>query len=336
AVPQNYTQIQLAQADVQTKILNLQTVQDNLATVLAGPDSLTMAKGRASVSQAQVSLRQAQEDLQKAQTPDPVTVAQMQANVAIAQGSLAQAQETLNTVKAGADPNDVAAKQLQRDSAKANLDDIQTQLASATMVAPLEGAVSAVNIKAGQNVTANAIAISIVDTSAPEISAFVSEADISRVKQGQSARVTLDSLPGVSVSGSVASVGLVGRTSSGVVSYPITVRVTPPQGAVVREGMTASVTLVVQQMSNVMVVPNRAIGGSTRNPTVTVMVNGVAQETPVTLGLADDSNTEVKSGIKQGDMVVVSTSGAASRQGFFNSGGGGIGGGVIPGLPGGR
>ncbi|MBI2854224.1 MAG: efflux RND transporter periplasmic adaptor subunit [Chloroflexi bacterium] len=345
------------QAAAQMALVNLQAAEQALEKLLAGPSEADLSRTQVAVSNAQTALTQAQKDLLNAQSPDPlvvaqkqlalsqakqdlldvqtvnpVTLAQLQLNVASSRVSLNQAQETLAALQAGANADEVALKQLQMDNAKAALDDAQEKLISATMPAPFDGVVSTVNIKVGQTVNANAVAISIVDTTTPQIDAVVSEVDISRVKQGQRATITLDSLPGVPVAGVVSTIAIQGKNTSGVVSYPINVQVTPPAGSVLRTGMTATVTLVVQQANNVLVVPNRAVGGNSRNPTVTVVVNGQSQTKPVTLGLSDDSRTQIVEGISQGDMVLVDTSGS-SQQRFF---GGPIPGGGIMRVIGGR
>ena len=85
--------------------------------------------------------------------------------------------------------------------------------------------------------------------------------------------------------------------------------------------MSATATLVVQQANNVLVIPSRAIGGSVSNPTVSVMVNGELVDMPVTLGISDDTQTEVVGGLKEGDMVLVDMSGTTSQSSFFGGGG---------------
>lgn len=316
--------------------ISLQAAHDTYVAVQAGPTALDIAKAQLSVIQAQIAYESAVEDLN-----DPLTILQKQAAVNSASINLATAQENLDIVKAGADPDDVMAKQYQYDSAQAVLNDAQQLLAQAAMTAPFDGLAINVAITAGQKVSASTVCMTIVDTSAAQVNATVTEADISRVKIGQQANISADALSGTVLRGTVSTIAIQGKTTSGVVSYPVTIQVTPPSGVQLREGLTATVTLVVQQAANVLVVPNGAIGGTTANPTVSVMVDGKAVTTAVKVGLSDSSRTQITEGLKQGDEVLVYTSSSSSQQRYFDTGGGfgtggGIGGAVIPGMPGGR
>lgn len=333
------TAIQVARANVQAKTVVLQAAQDSLAASQSTSET-TLEKAQAVVNQARAAHDQSQDDLQQAKTSDPVVVAtrqaalkqaqnelallvvQRQAEVDGASASLLNARENLETVKAGADADDLASKQLQYQTAKTALDDAQLSLAEATMVASINGTVAAVNISVGQKVSGDVAAITIVDTSTVEVNAVVTEMDLSRIKQGQGATLSLDGLPGVGVSGVVSTISVMGKATSGVVSYPLTIAVTPPQGAILGAGMSATASIVIQQLSNVLVVPNRAIGGSTRSPAVSVMVNGKIEERAVKVGLSDDTRTEVVEGLRQGDMVLVASS-SASQQRFPGGMGGG-------------
>lgn len=352
-------------ANMQLSGLNLIAAQNALTTLQAGPAVSDVTKAQVAVSQAQMALSQTQQDLTNAQTPDPLVVAQkrlalsqaqtdltniqtvdpvvqaqLQLNIVNARIAVNTAQDNLTTVQAGPNVDDVAAKTLAVDNTKAALTTAQTRLDQAMLLAPFDGVVSAVNVITGQTVGANAIAVSVVDSTTPKIDAAVSEADVSKVKQGQTAAITLDGIPGVSITGKVLTVAVVGKTAQGVVSYPITVQVTPPQGATLRQGMTATVSLTVSQAMNVLTVPSRAIGGTTRNPTVTVRSNGQDQVVAVTLGLTDGAKTQVLSGLNPGDQVVSIASTSSSRQGSFQVGGGGVipggggGGGAIQVIPG--
>ena len=94
--------------------------------------------------------------------------------------------------------------------------------------------------------------------------------------------------------------------SSGVVNYPVTVAITNTTDAV-KTGMTSNVNIIVAERDNVLTVPNRAIRTVGKQKTVTVLFEGQQIQTPVQAGLSGDSATEITSGLKEGDVVVLTT-----------------------------
>jgi macrolide-specific efflux system membrane fusion protein len=112
------------------------------------------------------------------------------------------------------------------------------------------------------------------------------------------------------------------------VSYAVTIDLTSPPPAI-RSGMSANVTVTTASASNVLAVPAAALRGTDGNYSVLVLVDGVAQAQPVTVGLITSSLVEIKSGLNQGDNVVIGTSsqqrsGANTTGGFGPGGGGGF------------
>jgi RND family efflux transporter MFP subunit len=242
--------------------------------------------------------------------------------VADAQNSLATAEAALGNMTVN--PLKVALKQAQVAGAQAALDKAVAALGNATMVAPFDGIVSAVNIEAGQTVSAGTVAIEIVDPSVVEVSTAVDEIDVPQVQGGQKATISLDALPNEEFSGVVSSISLIGSSQSGVVSYPVTINLTVPSGVQLRQGMSATATITTQEVDNVLLVPVAAISGSsTNNPRVTVMVNGVPEVRVVKVGQSNDQYTEIVSGLNAGDEVVVTSSSSSSSS---SRGGLGIGG----------
>ena len=257
-----------------------------------------------------------------------------------AQGNLVKAEDALASMTV--DPLEVALKQSNLNSAKANLDNALEQLESAKegypVVAPFDGVVAEVGVAPGDEVNANTVVLKLVDPSVIEVSATVDEVDVSQVQQGQEAIVTLDAISDLELSGNVSSISSFANSQSGVVSYSVTITVTNiPSGVQLREGMSSTATITAQLATNVLLVPTKAISGSSStNPTVTVMVNGVPEVRSVKLGASNDTSTEVVSGLNAGDMVVVTSSTSSSTsssgsQGGFPGGGMEFPGGGFPG-----
>ena len=269
------------------------------------------------LSIAKLDLADAEENLAEMQAgADPLEVEQRQQQLVVAQTNLAKAEQALADMQAG-NSLEIELRQLEVASAQTALDEAMKM---GTVVAPFDGLITSVNVSAGEAVNANTVAIELVNPSVIQVNANLDEIDVAQVKLGQQATVSLDALPDVEISGELSSVAVIGKSTSGVVSYPVTIQLTVPSDVQLREGMSATATLVVQQANNVLVIPNRAIGGSVSNPTVSVMVNGELVDMPVTLGISDDTRTQVVSGLKEGDMVLVDMSGTTSQQGFFGGG----------------
>jgi multidrug efflux pump subunit AcrA (membrane-fusion protein) len=105
---------------------------------------------------------------------------------------------------------------------------------------------------------------------------------------------------------------MVGSVSQGIVNYPVTVRVTDADASIL-PGMTASVTIITDQVDDALLVPNKAIRTSSGQKSVTVLFEGQQISVPVMVGLTGSSMTEVISDqLREGDVVVLSGSTSSS------------------------
>ncbi len=274
--------------------------------------SATDAKSK--VASAASALRQAQASLDALK--NQVTAA----DLASAQATLTQAQNDLTTLLAGPDANTLDIAQNQVEQAQIALDQAELSLQQARIAAPFDGVVTQVNIKIGQ--TASSSAIQIADLDHLEIVVNMAEVDVNRVKAGQKAEITLDALPDAALQGTVTQIAPAGVVSSGVVNYPVTVALDLRPAAGVKTGMTASPNIIVEQRDNVLMVPNRAVRTVSKQKVVTVLFEGQQIQTPVQVGLSNDSMTEITSGVMEGDTVVLTITTTSTSSG----GGGGFGG----------
>jgi membrane fusion protein, macrolide-specific efflux system len=131
------------------------------------------------------------------------------------------------------------------------------------------------------------------------------ESDISKVKVGQAATVTLDALTGVELAANVTAISSLGTTSSSVVSYDVTLTLEQHDRRV-KPGIRASAAVIVSQGHGVTV-PNDAVTGSGTLGTVTEQVNGKSVQKQVIVGLRGDSRTLIPSGLKAGTELIVKT-----------------------------
>jgi len=203
--------------------------------------------------------------------------------------------------------------------AKLNLDSAKLNLDNAKITAPFDGVVASVTIIEGQEISGAALAtpaITLVGTGGIEMQGSIDELNIAVVKLGQTANITLDALPDEQVAGSVAFVSPMGTVLAGIVSYAATIAVDNASAAL-KDGMSATAEVEVARRDNVLLIPNTVIQGTVQSPFVEVLVNGKPVERQVTLGLSNGFNTEVVSGLVEGEEVVVPPLSPAQQSGGF-------------------
>jgi macrolide-specific efflux system membrane fusion protein len=175
--------------------------------------------------------------------------------------------------------------------------------------------------------------VTIADTTKLAIKGEFTETDVAKVKKGQQASVTFDAMQGTRASGKVTAIDQTSTTTNNVVQYGVTVTLTdPPKG--LRIGATATVQVTTASAENVLYVPTAAVRTAGGQSSVTVLSGGKQVTKAVQTGAQGDQGTEIKSGLNEGDQVVIAntgggTGGAGFPAGRFpGGGGGGLGGGL--------
>ncbi|MBI2846570.1 MAG: HlyD family efflux transporter periplasmic adaptor subunit [Chloroflexi bacterium] len=316
--------------EMQTAWDNLIKAGDNLSGLQTQSDK-AITNAQNNVVKAQESLAQAQDNLAKTEeAPDALIIELREKQLQLAQATLRDAEADLAKMLAGPDPIDVASKEVQVSNAEGALEQAQINLAKATILAPFDSVITKVgSYNVGDDVGASAVMFEMVDPNTLELNATVDEIDIFQLSMGQEVRIELDSLPQMPLRGTVSKIALTAQRQAGIVSYPVTISITPPRGIQIREGLNASATIVVARRENVLIVPSRAIRTSGRTRVVDVMVDGKPQERTVRVGLTSGQSTEITEGLSEGEVVVLrATSVSTTPQSFRGMQGGG---GVIPG-----
>ncbi len=171
------------------------------------------------------------------------------------------------------------------------------------VVSPIDGTVISRKLEPGQSFTASDALLVIADRLLVE--AQVDETDIGLIRLRLPARILLDAYPGESVPASVGALAYESKTVSNVTTY--TVDVVPARiPAQMRSGMTATVTFLISAKDNVLQVPAHALRDDDGHKTVLVPgADGAPREQAVETGLSDGRQTEVLSGLNEGDKVLV-------------------------------
>src|SRR6202011_5847651 len=108
------------------------------------------------------------------------------------------------------------------------------------------------------------------------------------------------------INATVSAVGVLGTVTSGVATFPVTVDISGSHASL-RSGMSAIVTVIINQVVGVLTVPTSAVHTNGGSSSVQVLKNGAPVSTPVTVGASDATLTEIQSGLNPGDTVVIAT-----------------------------
>ena len=263
--------------------------------------------------------------------------------------------------------NNVTSAQAKLDQAQLDVQTAQQALDNTVLYAPGAGTVTAVNGAVGQQSSSGSSAtsqsssssssgqggqgsqnssaaasssssssgfITITNLTGLVVNTSVAEIDVSKVKAGQKATVTLNALPDKPVQATVSSVNLTPTTSGSVVSYGAQLALaSPPDG--LRPGQSASVVITVAEADDALSVPAAAVQTVGSTNLVTVQENGQNVTRQVQVGLRGESTVQITSGLTEGENVVLTaTASTPTTGGTGRTGGtGGLGG--TGGFPGG-
>jgi HlyD family secretion protein len=250
------------------------------------------------VTQAQAGVDEAKANLQKLQQGGT------KADIAAAQANVDQAQANLAKLTAPASATDVQVQQAAVAQAEQAMGQAQLKLENATLKAPFAGIVTAVDILRGSVVSPSAAAISLIDRSTLHVDLKLSENDVAKVALGQKVALTIDALKDWKADGTVSYIAPSAETSNGVVTYAVRVSF-PDSDERVKVGMTANLSITTAQKDGVLLIPNTVLLPKGAGHAVLVSGQGGApREVDVQTGLTDGTNTEIVSGLNEGDRVL--------------------------------
>ena len=300
------------------------------------------------VAEAQRAVAAAQEDLANAQKAAAAAQAAPTTDTDGA-SAIAAAGAASN---ASTDTNAVSAAQRSLASAQANLDQANAKAAGRTVTAPSSGSIVELNAKVGATVTGGMImgesdtsggkqCMQIADLSKMKVTVQVGEKDIAKIAVGQSANVTYPAFPDIVSQGTVTAIASVANSDSnyggGSVTFNVDILIEAPDSRL-KPGMTAEVSVVTEQLDDVVMVPTMALmtedgenyyvnvatdaeGKKTRRVKVTVVTQNdneaVVGKTQVK---RDDQGNEINAGVpttklRDGDTLVMDTGAGMTADG---------------------
>lgn len=303
------------------------------------------------VAEAQRAVAAAQEDLANAKKA--AAAAQATPTTDVDEASAAAA----GAPTASGDTNAVSAAQRSLASAQANLDQANAKAAGRTVTAPSSGSIVELNAKVGATVTGGMImgesdtsggkqCMQIADLSKMKVTVQVGEKDIAKIAVGQSANVTYPAFPDIVSQGTVTAIASVANSDAangggGSVTFNVDILIEAPD-ARLKPGMTAEVSVVTEQLDDVVMVPTMALmtedgehyyvnvatddeGKQTRRVKVTVVTQNdneaVVGKTQVK---RDDQGNEINPNVpvtklRDGDTLVMDTGADATADGGYGA-----------------
>jgi HlyD family secretion protein len=231
-------------------------------------------------------------------TVNPLDLEAAENDLQVAQARLADAREHYEKLLHGADSEDIR-------SAETRIAAIEATLNLPYIMAPFTGTITQAQTQVGDQVSPGSIAFRLDDLSRLLVDVRISEVDINRVHTGQQAIMTFDGILGKEYRGIVIEVAQVGTVTQGVVEFMVTVELDDADEAV-RSGMTAAVNIVVSELSDALLVPNRAVRVQNGQRVVYILESGELKTVGITLGLSSDTTSEVlETELKVGDLIVL-------------------------------
>ena len=180
---------------------------------------------------------------------------------------------------------------------------------NAVLTAPVSGIVEKVSLRVGERMAEQDAqqqsSVTILDPSVVEVNGSLGEADVLEVSVGMTASVSLSALEEQTLTGEIVEIGAASSGQSGVVTFPLTIRLDVPAGLTLRDGMSAVSEIVLAEHADVLLIPAAAVGGSFLAPTVRVWTEIGTKERAVQLGPGDDFWVVALTGLTEGERVVM-------------------------------
>ncbi|ODP28400.1 efflux RND transporter periplasmic adaptor subunit [Paenibacillus sp. PK4536] len=189
------------------------------------------------------------------------------------------------------------------------------QAAPAPLLSPISGTITKMSVSPGGAVSSGAEAFTIIDYQDLSATIQVDELDVLKIHQGLKATLQLDAIPDQTYHGKVSMIANEGAIKNGVSTFGVTIHLDQP--GEIKAGMSAQATILVEQKKNILVLPIESViqqgnqyvvqkarvsaGTQNAQPDTTT-------EQKVSIGIHDDSQIEIKSGLKEGDLVVIPSS----------------------------
>jgi HlyD family secretion protein len=264
------------------------------AAVGSGLTQATIDGWRADISAARGNLNTALDNLSSAEE-----------NISDAESDLALAKQELILKQAGATGDQLNAAEATVEEANANVENVKARILKTALRSPIRGIVTKQDAKVGEIFQAGSPAISIISAAKFQIEADVSEADIGKIKVGNSARITLDAYGEESFGAGVIAVDPAETIIDGLATYKTTLEFEGDDNRI-KSGLTANIDILTAERNGIVVIPQRAVFSKNGGRHVRVLNGDSVRELKVATGIRGaDGKIEIVSGLNFGEAVIL-------------------------------
>ena len=202
--------------------------------------------------------------------------------------------------------NDTRLQEAKVEKAQANLLEEETQLSYATVTAPIDGVVAFISTQEGETVVASMSAptfVTLIDLKKLEVTAFVDETDIGKIKERQKVKFTVDAFPKKFFDAEVREIRPKAVIKDNVVNYEVMLEISKNNISLLRPEMTANIIVTTGIHENVLVIARGAVKRLGKKSFAVMKIRGALLEKPIELGWRDGDLQEVVSGLNDGEEV---------------------------------
>lgn len=210
---------------------------------------------------------------------------------------------------------DIQSSELSVKQKENALQDAKDKLSDYYVTAPFGGIIASITAKVGDT---SSSALGSIITNQKIATLSMNEVDVSKIKLGQNAIITFDAIEDLSITGKVAEIDTIGATSQGVVSYSVKITF-DTDNEKIKPGMSLSALITIESKSDILKIPSSAIKTKGSKKYVQMFNTPLLNTTPnsqgiqskeipiqviVETGINDDVNTEIISGLKEGQQII--------------------------------
>ncbi|MBI1748755.1 MAG: efflux RND transporter periplasmic adaptor subunit [Acidobacteria bacterium] len=258
AVDRSKALLATAEASIKTAEASLANRRAELLNAKANSEATRVAE-----TDAKRALARSQELFQAGLIPArDLESVQATADQATARHEQARAQVTQSEAQIRSASAQLEQAKAQVQEAKANLEMSDINLKYTTILSPIDGVVIERNVDAGQTVAASlqtpTLFLIAQDLTRMQVLAAIDEADIGSISENARVEFTVDAFPGERFAGKIQEIRLNAKTVQNVVTYSVVISVENPH-LKLRPGMTASISIIIAELSDALKVPNAAL-----------------------------------------------------------------------------
>lgn len=261
-------------------------------------------------------LKAAKRKIEELELSQPMAISEQQAKIE-------QLEQALDKTKEGTSSDEIELQELSIKEKQSQLNDLYDQQADYTITAPKDGVIALINYKEGEkfsggNTSSDSSALIVLLSKIKNATLAINEVDVPSISVGQKVDLTFDALLDLQLAGTVTQIDQIGIVTSNVVSNGVTIAF-DQQDDRIKNGMTVNADIIISAKDDIIIVPTSALKTQNNQTYVQMKNSDGVKMAAVEIGIADDTSTEIISGLSQGDVIVTKTITAESTNSSKNT-----------------